>query len=226
MRNDFTIEIIPEKPPTLDEILENFKQNQAPMENGKELLEKITEYEQKFKNGAIADDLKLRVNVGLETNLHKDDYLKAHIEYMGLAFYWRNKQKSDIAWYHYAQAQYYLGIYKSWDYAIDHLTTKDLDRQNRAKGGKSKNQKTTKPLMDAFVKVINEKKPVNGWKSKKELISVALPVLEDVRARLGPDSFPLHENLERTMYRWLKLYCDATRNYNLHSAPDNNDLFQ
>lgn len=215
--------IEPNTPPTLGEILEKFKQDQSSTEEGKDLLKKINDYEQEFKNDRPADDIKIQWSPGMETHLDKSSYLKAYIEYMGLTFYWHGEQNNDFAWYYYAQAQRYWGVCISWDYAIDYLIQKDLDRQNRAKGGKQKLQKTTKPLMDAFVKVINEKKPVNGWKSKKELISVALPVLEDVRARLGPDSFPLYENLERTMKSWLTLYCDAMKSYNSNAADDNDD---
>lgn len=216
--------IQPDQPPTLDAILEKFKHDQANDANGKELLKRIQEFEKNFKDGSPADDLLIDAKVGSDISLHKDEYHNAFIEYMGLTLYWQSKQKSDFAWRYYSKAQYYLGIYRSWEYAIRHLIEKDLERQAQAKGGKSRSSPTAEPVMNLFLKFIVEKKPDGGWKSKGALVKEATIFIGEAIEHWGKESIPFFDSLPRTLRAWLDGYNDASLLYERNRASDNHDI--
>lgn len=212
----------PDTPPSLNEILEKFRDSFGEQYDA-ELLAKLEKFKASLGNGTRADDVGLMFSLEWKNGIQKKVQLEAYIRYMGLTLYWHEKQENDAAWFYYAKAQYYLGIYDSWDCAIDHLVQKDLERQNRAKGGKSKNQKTTKPLMDALVKVVVEKKPTDGWSSKKELINAAMPAFDEIYKKLGEDSLPVYNGVEDLVYRWLRTNTEAGVLYAVHAAKSNHD---
>lgn len=207
---------IPQAPPTLDAILDTFSQDHAGMEDGKEVLKKIKEFEENFNNGADADDVRLDAKVGMESYLSKVEYQKAFIEYMGLTLYWHKKKKFDIAWYYYAKAQYYLGIHNSWDHARDYITKKELDGEHKAKGGRAKNAELREHLRAALAKVIVEKKPSEGWKSKIQLFDAAIPTFTDVCEELKVDSEFIHEEFHATVFSWLRTSGELALLFNDH----------
>lgn len=222
---EFPIYIQPDPPPTLDAILENFKHDQAGKKDGKELLERIQKSEQNFKDGAPADDVSIHAKVGMDISLHKDEHHVAFIEYMGLTFYWQSKQKSDFAWHYYSKAQYYLGIYNSWDHVIRHLIDEDLKRQDRAKGGKSRSSPTAEPVMNLFLRFIVENKPDGGWKSKGALVKEASISIGEAIEHWGKDSIPFFDSLPRTLRAWLDGFNDASLLYERNRARDTHDTY-
>ncbi len=186
------------------------------MEGGKEVLEKIEKFEENFNNGADADDVILDAKVGMESYLSKGEYQKAFIQYMGLTFYWYGENNFHIAWYYYAKAQYYLGIYNSWDHARDYITKKELDGKHKAKGGRAKNAKLRELLRTALGKVIVEKKPAEGWKSKIQLFNEAIPAFTDVCEELEVDNKFIFEEFQATVYSWLRTSGELAILFNDH----------
>lgn len=213
----------PEIPPSLAVIIENNFSNNFKDEFGNEHLEKIKEFKTYLDNGGTPDDLGLLFLVDAAHDSPKDAQHEAFARYMALTLYWHEKQHADAAWFYYAKAQYHLGVFLSWDIAINHLTEQDIARQAKAKAAKIKHQKTNEPIMSEFTRIIVEKKPTNGWKSKKELINVAMPILEKLYKNQESDSFPLFEDLEKTIKRWLDTASDATYLYAINAARENPD---
>jgi hypothetical protein len=223
MDDAVNLQIIPVPPPGLNVILENFKNTQVETQEGINLLGYILQSKKRYGEGFIPDDVNIRNSIQMNASSEKWVYQEAYINYMGLTFHFNDARKYDAAWFYYARAQHCLGLCDTWDKILDHLIHQDQERQNRAKGGRQKNHKHTMPLIDAFIRVANEQRPSNGWKNKKELIEAAMPMLAAIVDKNGPDSFPLHENLERTAYRWLKNGTDAYLAYMENIAPSNDD---
>lgn len=220
MTKEFKVRILvkPQAPPTLDEILEKFRQGQDDMERAEEILKNIKDSEKRFNDGNVADDLNINAKFGMDCHLPKGDYFTAFIEYMGLTLYWHKKQNFDFAWSYYAKAQYYLGIHNSWDYARDYLTKKEIDSENKAKGGRSKNAELRKLLRAALAQVIVEKKPLTGWKSKIQLFNVAVPAFRDVCKELGVDNEFIDNNYYATVYSWLRTSGELALLFDDHKA--------
>lgn len=215
----------PEIPPSLSVILENSFSDNFKDEFGNEHLEKIETFKAYLDNGGTPDDLGLLSSVEVAYDSPKDAQREAFARYMALTLYCHEKQQGDAAWFYYAKAQYHLGIFLSWDIAINHLTEQDVARQAKAKAAKIKHHKTNEPIMSELTNIIIKEKPANGWKSKKELISAAMPILEKLYKNPGSDSFPLFENLEKTVKRWLDMATDANYFYSINAARENPDWY-
>lgn len=213
----------PETPPNISAILEEIFSENCNDEFKNEYLKKILKFRKSLENDNTPDDLGFLFSVDATSETPKEAQLELFIRYMGLTLYWHEEQKSDTAWYYYAKAQYHLGIFQSWDLVVEHLVEKDIARQAKVKAAKIKHQKTNEPIMSELAKVIVEKKPENGWASKKELINAAMPALDEIYKKLGSDSFPLYEDLERTVSRWLSTVSEAHRLYVINAAPENPD---
>jgi hypothetical protein len=215
--------LVYQSPPTLDAILENFRNEQQQTKEGQELLGTIIQAKEKCLDSSTPDDASIEYSLLMNSTSEKMVYRLAYINYMGLTIFYNESKNMEAAWYHYSKAQHCLGLYDAWETVLDHLVYKDQERQNRVKGGRQKNKKHTKILMDAFVKVAYEKKPTQGWKSKDELVNAALPILHKIAEKNGPDIFPLYENIESTAYRWLKNNTDAGIAYMKNISLDNKD---
>jgi hypothetical protein len=215
--------IVYQLPPRLDAILDAFSSEQQLTTEGQELWHTIIQAKERCFDSTTPDDSDIEYSLLMNSTSEKMVYKLGYINYMGLTLYYSELKSLEAAWYHYAKAQHCLGLYDAWGKVLDHLVYKDQERQNRAKGGRQKNVKHTKILMDAFVKVANEKKPTQGWKSKDELVKAALPILHKIAEKNGPEIFPLYENIERTAYRWLKNGTEAFIAYMKNISLDNKD---
>ena len=224
MTSNTSLKSIPQLPPKLDAILEAFKVKQSLSPEGMTLLNQIEEAKRAFAEGSGRDDTSIQVAIKLSGPTTQEAYQEAFIDYMGITFHYSESKDQDAAWYFYAQALNCQGAHDAWENIHDRLCLLDLERQKRAKGGRQKAQKHTGQLVEAFIKVIEEKRPPNGWKNKKELIDAALPTLQSIQDQNGPDSFPLYENLERTAYRWLRVEPEVCSTY-LKNASSTNTEF-
>lgn len=213
----------PEIPPSLSVILEKRISDNFKDEFGNEHLERIEAFKAYLDNGGTPDDLGLLSSVEAAHDAPKDAQREAFARYMALTLYWHEKRQADAAWFYYTKAQYHLGVFLSWDIAINHLAEQDIARQAKAKAAKIKHHKTNEPIMSELTRIIIKEKPTNGWKSKNELISVAMPILEKLYKHPGSDSFPLFEDLEKTVKRWLDMASDAAYLYATNAARENPD---
>lgn len=216
---DHQITSIPQKPDGLDVILAKFKKSEP------DWLEWVMAALAEYENGLTPDDGNI-INVlctykpGEETAA----YWHAYVHYMGLAFYYQNALNTEFAWHYYAKAQHYLGVLDGWERLLDHLCREDIERQQKAKAAKKKSEKNNKDLTDAFLKAIYEKKPPEGWASTKELIDATLPEVEETHIRNTDRIYPLYENLEDAMRRWLKNHREIYQAYDETASPNNKDV--
>ena len=97
--------------------------------------------------------------------------------------------------------------------------TKELAR----KGGRAKNQKHSGPLIEALAKIAREKKPPDGWKNKTELFKAAESTLIAIISSYDDASISVHDNLQESVFRWLRAGTDARLAYAENSASTNKD---
>lgn len=213
MKTKYNFTYDPNLPDTLDEIIGKIYANEVKSDELAAYCKLVLMSRQKLQENSIFDDLYIRKLIDIRQNEGKDAYLQSHFDYMGLTLLHHEMNQINVAWYYYCKAQRLLGIYQSWDVVLCNLREADEARQNRAKGGKVKSEKHLKILYDALLKVITEQKPVKGWESKKQLIAVALPNIEKIVLEKGGDGFPLFDNLDSAIYRWLRGYNEISRAY-------------
>lgn len=217
---DLKITSIPQQPDGIDAILAKFKKSDPP------LLERVMAALAEYDNGLTPDES--NINFALCTykpDKEKAAYEYAYIHYMGLAFYYQNALNTEAAWHYYAKSQRCLGIINTWDMLLNQLCREDFERQQKAKAAKKKSEKNNKDLTDAFLKAIYEKKPPGGWTSSKELIDATLPEVEAIHLKNSDRSYPLFENLEDSMRRWLKNHREIYRAYDETASPNNKDAY-
>lgn len=219
MSFEIKVTSIPKPPDSLYSILEKFTESDSP------LLERIMDIRADFKNGRTPDDINiLHLLLTYKPGEEKKVYERAYIYYMGLTFYYHDSVKTMSAWYYYAKAQHCRGIFETWDMLLNQLCREDIERQQKAKAAKKKSEKNNKDLTDAFLKAIYEKKPPEGWASTKELIDATLPEVEETHIRNTDRIYPLYENLEDAMRRWLKNHREIYQAYDETASPNNKDV--
>lgn len=220
MDSDLKITSIPQQPDGLDAILAKFKKSESPLHE--RVMAALAEYE----NGLTPDEINiLYATLTYKPGKEKEAYEHAYIHYMGLAIYYQNALNTEAAWHYYAKSQRCLGVLKTWDMLLDHLCREDFERQQKAKAAKRKSEKHNKDLTDAFLKAIYDKKPPGGWASSKELIDATLPEVEAIHLKNSDRSYPLFENLEDAMRRWLKNHREIYLAYDETASPNNKDAY-
>lgn len=218
------IQYVNQKPKDLDEIHRGIYALRADLRVDHIKLSKQIEAAKKlFDQGSGPSDESIQYALIMSSASDRTPYMDAYIQYMGLSWHFMEKSEKDAAWAYYAKAQHCLGVYDSWNKVLDYLMAQDQERQHRAKGGKKKHEKTLAPLVAALTQVAIERRPTNGWKSKKELIKAALPILEEIVSNNGPDCYPLFENIEDSAYRMLRTGTSAQIAYLENVSPKNDD---
>lgn len=209
--------------PSLDLILEESIKRIRREPEGEGLHSRIIEAKTYIDKGFGQTDEAIQYSLTHCGVLEREAYHEAYVKYMGLTLHYCDKKNYEAGWFYYARANYCLGIYEGWEKVLDYLVEKDEERQTKARGGKAKYHAHNDLLVTPFIKIIIEKKPPNGWKSKKEVIDAALPTLEATIGLHGSKSFPLYENLESAARRWLNVGKIAYAAYAPRCAPTNPD---
>ena len=210
-------------PPTLDLVLKEFLDSQTETPEGLELLAEINQAKMEYSDGSGHDEGSIQYQLVCNGFPDKDVYRWAYVHYMGITLHYNDVKNLDAAWFYYARAQHCLGICDSWGKVLDRLFLKDLEQQNRGKGGRAKNQKHSGPLIEALAKIAREKKPPDGWKNKTELFKAAESTLIAIINSYDDASISVHDNLQESVFRWLRAGTDARLAYAENSASTNKD---
>ena len=224
----FRLTITPAMPKSIKECLEG-SVKKLREEYGNEYAKKLEEYKKSLGNNIIPDEGDIYPLLGKISAYEKIHYLEAHIIYLALATYWHREGKIEASWSYYSIAQYYLGCFDSWGKLEDSLVNGEAKQQNQAKGGELKNIDGRKPFMDALKRTIVDKRPVGGWKSKKDLFKAAEiefnAIYKDPKYKDKDKNKKLlsYDNLENQVMDWLRRRYDIASLYSAHASPQSSD---
>ena len=167
-------------------------------------------YDQLFKpflDEEIDGDLLTSIELLMDDTLPDERFIINHpslvlFAYCNQAMKAQEKGEIDAAWKFLIEASYWLGMVSATSVmpAIQEVVAKTARSETAKKAGDARAQKYEILKEEAF-RLVREKKPKNGWKSR---LQATLNVLDDVIAFSKAKERPMSEQqAQKTIYGWL-----------------------
>ncbi|MCZ8218866.1 MAG: hypothetical protein O9337_05560 [Acidovorax sp.] len=199
------------KDETLDGYLKSIiKKNEAYLKKINPGVDINVLYDQLFKpflDDEIDGDLLTNIELLMDDTLPDERFIINHpslvlFAYCNQAMKAQEKGEIDVAWKFLIEASYWLGMVNATSVmpAIQEVVAKTARSENAKKAGDARAQKYEILKEEAF-RLVREKKPKNGWKSR---LQATLNVLDDVIAFSKEKERPMSEQqAQKTIYGWL-----------------------
>lgn len=167
-------------------------------------------YDQLFKpflDEEIDGDLLTSIELLIDDTLPDERFIVNHpslvlFAYCNQAMKAQEKGEIDAAWKFLIEASYWLGMVNATSVmpTIQEVVAKTARSETAKKAGDARAQKYEILKEEAF-RLVREKKPKNGWKSR---LQATLNVLDDVIAFSKEKERPMSEQqAQKTIYGWL-----------------------
>ena len=193
-------------PKSLGELLKGILYPSDPPDNHRSFFEVVMAAKSANDEGRADSDEGIRCKVEFSKEPKEDVYFYAYIQYPGMALHYLEQSKNDAAWYYYAQSRYYRGLLDTRQSVLRQIEAEFQSIEAKQKGGKNKAIRDTGAMKDEFIKII-ENPPDGRWKSRKQLLDIAIPRLEKFHYSTG-QVLPYFEYIDPRVRVWL---CDDLR---------------
>ena len=200
-----------ERDETLDGYLKSIlKKNEAYLKKINPGVDLNVLYDELFKpilDDEIDGDLLTNIELLMDDSLLDEKFIINHpslvlFAYCNQAMKAQEKGEIDAAWKFLIEASYWLGMAGATSVmpAIQEVIAKTARSETAKKAGDARAQKYEILKEEAF-RLVREKKPKNGWKSR---LQATLNVLDDVIAFSIKNERPMSEQqAQKTIYGWL-----------------------
>ena len=114
------------------------------------------------------------INYHLNPNKIDPNVYKAYLGFMGICFYYFDHNLTNTAWYYFSRANYFKGIYESWNNVLEHIEVikiREKEERDAAKELSPLDMEISKSLQEIIVNP--SRKPTLGWVEKSVLIENA-----------------------------------------------------
>lgn len=199
------------KDETLDGYLKSIlKKNEAYLKKINPGVDLNVLYDQLFKpvlDDEIDGDLLTNIELLMDDSLPDERFIINHpslvlFAYCNQAMKAQEKGEIDVAWKFLIEASYWLGMVNATSVmpAIQEVVAKNARSENAKAGGKALAKKFEAYKEEAF-RLIREKKPENGWKSRRQ---ASIKICDEIVAFSVKKGQPMSEQqAQKTIYGWL-----------------------
>lgn len=200
------------EPEQLGEILKSFQENCNP-----DYLQEVFKNRDLYSRKELNIELLASVNYYSNQNKIDPSVYNAYLGFMGICFYYFDKNLTNEAWYYFSRAEYFKGIYESWNNILEQIEIIDLLKQEKRDAAKE-----LSPLDMEISKALQEiianpsRKPALGWVDKSVLINEAksdiFKIMQNSNARIRITDSAVQKRVSKLLREDKKLNDIFTKN--------------